>query len=296
MHRTTAALLVALAAAASAGAAGADPAGTPPGRIVFPVVGPTKFYDDFGEPRGGGLHQGNDLLAERHAPVVAVEDGTVTIWTKSRGAGCMLYLHGRSGTTYLYIHLNNDLTKGNDNRGSCVDGVAYAPGLKDGETVRAGELVGFVGDSGDADGIHPHLHFELHPNDGAAVSPYRGLRRARRLLYATPADAPLPLTLTLVGSVRPANPSATGEPRVGIAVRKVSVSNGWTLAIDRDVVLRVPPSAVVEQSTSAGAQIAALDDATVGQPVSATVEIDQPTLKSQVAAPGVLAAAQLLLR
>src|SRR5207248_113958 len=100
---------------------------------------------------------------------VAVESGTVQLWTTSATAGCMLYLHGDSGTTYLYIHLNNDLTAHNDNRGSCVAGTAYAPGLKSGTHVAVGQLVGFVGDSGDANGIHPHLHFEVHPNDGAAV-------------------------------------------------------------------------------------------------------------------------------
>src|SRR5207249_691182 len=129
-----------------------------PDRIVFPVVGTAVFSDDFGSPRAGGGHPGNDILAARHAPVVAAEAGTIKIWTTSATAGCMLYLDGRSGTAYLYVHLNNDLGPGNDNRGSCVDGVAYAAGLEDGQSVEAGELLGFVGDSGDANGRHPHLH------------------------------------------------------------------------------------------------------------------------------------------
>ena len=193
MHRTTTTLLLFAAAstaallAAAANAYTRVPHATVRGvlaRIIFPIVGRARYSDDFGDPRTGGTHQGNDILARRQAPVVAVEAGKVGFWTDSN-AGCMLYLHGRSGTMYEYIHLNNDRTHGNDNRGSCVDGVAYAPGLKDGAHARAGELIGYVGDSGDANGLHPHLHFELHPHGGAAVSPYRWLRRARHLAAPT---------------------------------------------------------------------------------------------------------------
>jgi murein DD-endopeptidase MepM/ murein hydrolase activator NlpD len=174
------------AAAASTGAAQA--AGAPPARIIFPVIGAVTYHDDFGEPRAGGPHQGNDILADRQAPVVAVEPGRIVFWTRSASAGCMLYLYGQSGTTYQYIHLNNDLTAHNDNRGTCVPGVAYAPGLRDGQTVTAGELIGYVGDSGDADGLHPHLHFELHPGDGKAVSPFAWLQRAQHI--AEPLSTP----------------------------------------------------------------------------------------------------------
>lgn len=160
--------------------------GAAPQTIVFPVVGRVSYSDDFGAPRPQGGHPGNDILAARHAPVVAAEAGRVVFWTTSPSAGCMLYLHGQSGTTYQYIHLNNDLTRRNDNRGSCVAGVAYAAGLEDGDEVWAGELIGYVGDSGDADGKHPHLHFELHPGDGPAVSPYPWLLRAERLAHPTP--------------------------------------------------------------------------------------------------------------
>ena len=121
------------------------------------------------------------------ALVVAVEPGKIVFWTTSATAGCMLYLYGRSGTSYQYIHLNNDLTNHNDNRGSCVAGVSYAPGLRDGQTVDAGDVIGYVGDSGDANGLHPHLHFEIHPGGGAAVSPYQWLQRATHLTSPGPA-------------------------------------------------------------------------------------------------------------
>ena len=98
----------------------------------------------------------------------------------------MLYLHGASGTDYYYIHLNNDLSAKNDNRGKCVAGTAYAKGLKNGAKVMAGQPVGFVGDSGDANGLHAHLHFELHPGRGKAVDAYPWLQRATHLLFSAP--------------------------------------------------------------------------------------------------------------
>ena len=166
--------------------------------LLFPVVGPVTYTNDFGQPRPGGPHQGNDLLANKRAPVVAVEDGTIEYWTTSASAGCMLYLKGASGTMYEYIHLNNDLTTGNDNRGKCVQGVAYT--VPDKSTVVAGEQIGYVGDSGDANGLHPHLHFEVHPNGGKAVSPYPFLKKAAVLLVPAP-PAGSPFTLKLTGTV-----------------------------------------------------------------------------------------------
>ena len=114
------------------------------------------------------------------APVVAVEDGRLEYWESSLG-GCMLYHYGVSGTTYLYIHLNNDLTAHNDNKGGCVKDVAFA--VPDGAKVTAGQQIAWVGDSGDASG-NPHLHFEVHPNDGPDVDPFKYLKRASKPLFA----------------------------------------------------------------------------------------------------------------
>ena len=110
-------------------------------------------------PRGNGRHAGIDMENPWRAPVVAVEDGEVKYWESGLG-GCMLYHYGRSGTTYLYIHLNNDLTPRNDNKGGCERDVAFA--VPNGAKVTAGQQIAWNGDSGDASG-NPHLHFEVHP-------------------------------------------------------------------------------------------------------------------------------------
>ena len=96
------------------------------------MLGTATYSDDFGQPRPGGAHQGIDIMAPKRSLALAAEAGKVKFWTSSASAGCMLYLHGASGTDYYYIHLNNDLTAKNDNRGKCVAGTAYAKGLKNG--------------------------------------------------------------------------------------------------------------------------------------------------------------------
>jgi hypothetical protein len=313
MHlpRTTARILLTAAALALVALAGvheisraAAANSAAPARLVFPVVGKTTYVDDFGDPRPGGPHQGNDLLAARHTPVVAVEAGTVQKWTQSASAGCMLYLHGRSGTTYLYIHLNNDLGSGNDNRGHCTDGVAYAPGLHNGEKVAAGALLGFVGDSGDANGIHPHLHFELHPHGGRAVSPYRRLRQARHLLYpgVTARDiaraAATPLTIKLTGTVLAVSSGSTDGTTDGslkIAVHRVKLPNQKAFAPGRSVVLDVPQDATIEYGGGGATPTPVpLDYAIAGQPVTAWSTIVTPGLRSELAPPGALAADRVL--
>src|SRR2546423_8345296 len=102
----------------------------------------------------------------------------------------MLYLYGASGTTYYYIHLNNDLTRCNDNRGKCIAGTAYGTGLKNGAKVAAGQPVGFVGESGDANGAHAHLPFEGHPGGGKAVGGFPFLPRPQDLLFLAPKGQP----------------------------------------------------------------------------------------------------------
>jgi hypothetical protein len=247
-HRTTArrALFLLLVAGLLAGTAAARSEGTTK-PIVFPVLGAANYVDDFGDPRPGGPHQGIDILAAKKSLALAAEAGKVKFWTTSATAGCMLYLYGASGTTYYYIHLNNDLTRNNDNRGKCVAGTAYAPGLKDGAKVAAGQPVGFVGNSGDANGLHAHLHFEVHPNGGKAVDGYPYLQAAQHLLFAAPKGKPF--TLELDGTVMA--PAA-----LSLQIRVATV-HAWPTGqhqskLKRPLLLNVPQTAIV-QSTNGGA-------------------------------------------
>src|SRR6266480_6536414 len=258
-HRTTARgvlLLLCVLGLAGTAVAAVAPKGSVP-TLIFPVAGPTTYIDDFGQARPGGPHQGNDLMAAKKTPVVAVEPGKIKFWTTSASAGCMLYLYGVSGTTYMYIHLNNDVTMQNDNRGKCVPGVSYARGLKDGAKVQAGQMIGFVGDSGDADGVASHLHFEVHPGGGAAVSPFPYLQTAEHLLFF--AKAGTPFTLALTGTVI----EATGTTlTLTLATLQAFPMNLKLKGLTQQLTLTVPETAVVLQkpSTSPGAQLLAAQE------------------------------------
>jgi hypothetical protein len=291
--RTTARalILLALAFALAGGVATSASAEVP--RLVFPVLGEAEYEDDFGDPRGQGTHDGNDILAPWRALALAAEAGTVKLWTTSSRAGCMLYLYGASGTTYLYVHLNNDLTKDNDNQGTCVPGIAYAPELKTGAKVAAGQPIAYVGDSGDADGIHPHLHFEVHPDDGAGVSPYPYLRKARRLLFA--AQAGTTFTLALTGKVV----SAGGQDLALTLDQVRSWPGGRKIMHDgQKVAVSVPETAILEVAgdPTGLAPFPALELLTKGLPVTVWTSPARVTFAAQSGANRVLAAARVVVK
>jgi murein DD-endopeptidase MepM/ murein hydrolase activator NlpD len=263
-------------------------------RLVFPVVAKTHYTDDFGAPRWQGSHKGNDIMARKKSKVVAVEAGRVQKWTKSANAGCMLHLYGRSGTTYMYVHLNNDRTMRNDTRGNstCRNGIAYAPGLRSRQRVSPGQLIGYVGDSGDADGIAAHLHFEVHPRK-RAVSPYRHLRRGRHLLYPRPPGSVETLWVKIRGRVVAKRLDV--EPNLlRVRVSRVRLSNGWSVRPARKVTLKVPSEARVERSRGSGETTMAA--ATVGERVTVWTTRVPEMFRYAYARPGRLTATQILLR
>ena len=116
---------------------------------VFPVFGPSGYGDTFGAPRAdvsGGWHHGDDIFAALGTPVVAVADGVVFSVGPNPIGGNRLWLQDGAGNQYYYAHLS-----------------AYTPLARDGMHVHAGDVLGFVGNTGDAAGGPYHLHFEVHP-------------------------------------------------------------------------------------------------------------------------------------
>jgi hypothetical protein len=288
-HRTTARGVLALILLGVF--AGTAQAASVPAITAFPVVGNVTYIDDFGDPRPQGPHQGNDIMSIRHQPAIAFEAGWVEKWPSS--GGCMLVLHGKSGMVYWYIHLNNDVGTTNDNLATDCH-LAYAPGLKTGQHVRIGQLVGFVGDSGDADGIQPHLHFEVHKPSGQRLDPFTYLNRAKHLLYARPASID-PISLSLnKAKVLSADPAAGTLTVRTKRIRVLPAFSGYPYS--RKVVFSVPGTAVLERVTTTGRSALDLSALSAGMILWVGTTEFVPSWKTQRAAAGVLATAHVTLR
>lgn len=129
-----------------------------------------NFWDSWGAPRSGGRrHQGTDIMSPRGAPIVAVADGIVTRLDVGRISGYNIRVEHADGWVTSYLHLNND-TYGTDDGGGGT-WTAFFPTLMEGDEVKAGQVIGYVGDSGNAEGTRPHTHFELK-HDGEKRNPY----------------------------------------------------------------------------------------------------------------------------
>jgi murein DD-endopeptidase MepM/ murein hydrolase activator NlpD len=125
------------------------------GRFVFPVYGDVRCADDFGAARQIGAHQGNDCFAAFGSPVLAVADGTLNRVGTLPISGNRLWLKTGRGDAFFYAHLS-----------------AFGPEAVSGRRVKAGTLLGFVGNTGDAEPTPPHVHFEIHPGDRKAIDPH----------------------------------------------------------------------------------------------------------------------------
>ncbi len=173
------------------------------GGYVFPVYGPSSFSDTYGAGRATtGWHHGQDLFAPLGAPLLAVADGTVFSVGWNDVGGLRLWLRDRHGNEFYYAHLS-----------------AFSQLAVNGSQVEAGDVLGFVGNTGDAEHTPYHVHFEIHPAsllhkgyDGV-INPYRYLVAWQRLSDVT--------ITGVAGWAAPIAPGASA-PRPGAILLQVS--------------------------------------------------------------------------
>lgn len=135
----------------------------------LPIDAPMDFADTYGAPRPGGrIHEGTDIFAAEGTPVLAVDAGDVQFHPLEGIGGNVAYLRTEDRTRYVYSHLQG------------FEGAS--------RKVAPGELIGRVGNTGNASSTKPHLHFEIHPLEGAAINPFPALLAA----LPNQASAPTP--------------------------------------------------------------------------------------------------------
>jgi murein DD-endopeptidase MepM/ murein hydrolase activator NlpD len=167
-------------------------------RYAFPVYGEADVADDFGAARADtGKHQGNDVFAPFGAPVLAVADGTVHRVGTLPISGNRLWLHTDAGDAFFYAHLS-----------------AFSPDAQNGKRVKAGTVLGFTGNTGDAEPTPPHVHFEIHPGGESrdAIDPHAIL-----LAWQRHEDVPPGAWLTRHGADTAERPGALVEVKDFIA-------------------------------------------------------------------------------
>ncbi len=150
-----------------------------------------RFSDSWGARRPGGRrHQGTDIMSPRGTEIVAVADGIVTKLGYSRMSGYYIRIDHGNGWITSYLHLNNDTYGTDDGKGGTW--TAFFPTLQEGDEVMGGQVIGYVGDSGNAENTTPHTHFEIK-HDDTKKNPYPYLRDAfnRENRFPTAASQPI---------------------------------------------------------------------------------------------------------
>jgi murein DD-endopeptidase MepM/ murein hydrolase activator NlpD len=124
-----------------------------------PAAGGRSFTNSWGAPRSGGRrHKGTDVMAAYGSPAAAVVSGRISRWSSGGKAGTSIYLFGDDGNEYFYAHMSRNVA---------------SPGSR----VQHGQIISYVGDTGNARGGAAHIHFEIHPGGGSAINPYPSLIR-----------------------------------------------------------------------------------------------------------------------
>ncbi len=180
------------------------------GRYVFPVYGPASYIDTFGAGRADvSYHHGDDIFGQLGQPLVAVADGTVFSVGWNKVGGNRLWLLDEQGNQFYYAHLS-----------------AFSTSAVNGAHVKAGQVVGFMGRTGDAEGTPYHLHFEVHPvsflylgYDGA-VDPTAYLDA-----WAHQKDLPFPVAAGWAPAI-PGGPSAPEPGAILLGMTDISTADG----------------------------------------------------------------------
>jgi murein DD-endopeptidase MepM/ murein hydrolase activator NlpD len=200
---------------------------TPPltaGGYVFPVYGPSSWSDTFRAPRAApvGWHHGIDIFAPLGAPILAVADGTLFSVGWNDIGGYRFWLQDREGNEFYYAHLS-----------------AFSTLAVEGAQVRAGDVIGFVGSTGDAESTPYHLHFEIHPVSMKRMG-YDGVVNPTTYLLAWQKLKDVPI-VGVAGWAAPIAPSSRA-PKPGailLQMTDISSASGLEPGSLRDV-LRAP--------------------------------------------------------
>ncbi len=137
--------------------------------IAMDHIDNVHWTDTWGAPRSGGrTHVGVDMLGPKMTPLVAAADGVIS-WMRHSDRGNIIYLTDDLGWQYTYIHINND-TPGTDDGANLFEH-AFPPGIERGLRVSAGQVIAYLGDSGNAEWTAPHLHFEIVDPNGNNINP-----------------------------------------------------------------------------------------------------------------------------
>jgi hypothetical protein len=166
--------------------------------MIFPVAGPaslTSYSDNWLACRSGCTrkHMGQDLMGPKMTPLVAPFDGVVTSVKRETTVGGGNYVAiaadrgPAAGWAAIFIHVNNDTPGTDDGQGTAS--WAFPAGIAPGARVLAGQLIGWRGDSGNAEGTGPHLHFELHKGTGwggVVYNAFPSLQAARHIAAPSP--------------------------------------------------------------------------------------------------------------
>ncbi|MCJ7795638.1 MAG: M23 family metallopeptidase, partial [Thermoleophilia bacterium] len=206
--------------------------GAPVVPILFPMQKRVSWGDTWGAARSGHTHEGNDLLVPKMTPLLAVVPGTLD-WLNLTGKLSSynnkpyynILLRGDDGNDYFYIHLNNDTPGTDDGLGGVAN--AYAPGLTNGTHVTQGQVIGYTGDSGNAEDTASHLHFEIHLGGYKnPIDPYNSLKAAPTYdEWIAAGGGPIGGSTT---TTAPSNGSTTTVPSTGTTTTRATSTTTTT--------------------------------------------------------------------